>query len=127
MFKVMIKAMTNVDIDNIPESDRPSSADLTKWTGLQLVPVLSVGLPAPIDDLVLHAAPLPFALAKGGYDKMFKFLQKYAGEALDVARKFDLNRDDATHNLIFFIFLNGHGGFLRFFPIILKYVNTSGN
>jgi len=125
MFKVMIKAMTNVDIDNIPESDRPSSADLTKWTGLQLVPVLSVGLPAPIDDLVLHTAPLPFALARGGYDKMFKFLQKYAGEALDVAGKFDLNRDDATHNLIFFTILNGHGGFLRFFPIILKYVNTS--
>lgn len=127
MFKTLIKSLMNVDLDTVPEAERPSSGELTAWVGLQLLPVVGPGIfPWPIDDLIFHALPFSHVFTQSGYDKMVKFVHKYAAESLDVSQKFNVSREDAAHNLIFFTGLNALGGFAIFLPTIIQLVGASG-
>jgi hypothetical protein len=56
---------------------------------------------------------------------MVKFLERYAGETLASAEGHGITKEEAVHNLIFFIVLNGHGGFCRFFPIVIQQVGLN--
>jgi hypothetical protein len=57
---------------------------------------------------------------------MVKFVHKYAAESLDVSQKFNVSREDAAHNLIFFTGLNALGGFAILLPTIIQLVGASG-
>jgi len=123
MFRFLINAMTSANFDDpkIPDSEKPVCADLQKWVGFQLVPIANTKSPIYIEEL-LHVAPIPAKLTQGGYDKMVAFLQNYAQETLALGEPHGLAKDEIVHNLIFFLILNGHGGFCRFFPVILREV-----
>jgi hypothetical protein len=123
MFRFVINALTSADFDDprVLDSEKPVCADLQKWVGFQLLPIASTGSPIFLEEL-LHVAPIPAALTKGGYDKFVAFLQTYAHDTLSSAQSHNLTIPEAVHNLIFFLILNAHGGFLRFLPIILQQV-----
>lgn len=127
LFSFVINALTTARFDDssIPDAEKPVCGDLQKWAGFQLMPVIRTGAPIYIEEM-LHVAPIPASLTKGGYDKMVVFLQKYAAETLSIAEKFGLSQDEAVHNLIFFLILNAHGGFCRFLPVILREVAKNG-
>ena len=72
---------------------------------------------------LLHVAPILASLTKGGYNKFVAFLQNYASDTLASAQDHGLTKDEAVHNLIFFLVLNGHGGFCRMLPVILRKVS----
>jgi hydroperoxide dehydratase len=126
MFRFMINGMTSADLDDprIPDSERPNVAEMQKWCAFQLIPVINSGLPFYIDEL-LHIAPLPAKLSEAGYNKMVTFLESFADETLEIARNYGVDKKEALHNLIFFLVLNAHGGFCRFFPVILREVGKN--
>lgn len=127
LFRFSINAMTSADLDDvkIPGAEKPLIAELQKWVGFQLMPFINTGsVPIFVEEL-LHVAPIPAKLTKGGYDKMVAFLQNYADETLALGLNHGLTKEEAVHNLIFFLVLNGHGGFCRFFPVILREVGKN--
>lgn len=100
------------------------AGNLTLWIALQLAPGVSSGiLPKWLDELLLHTFRLPFWPAAGGYTKVFKFLETYATDMVDIAtRQHGLLKDDALHNLFFFINFNTHGGLNILFPSVISYL-----
>ncbi|CAK9857033.1 unnamed protein product [Sphagnum jensenii] len=96
------------------------------WTAPQLIPVTNIGLPQPIEQLFLHSFPLPFILVESPYNSLFKFISTYATDALAKANELGLNRDDATHNLLFFLSFNAFGGFNIFLPSVVKAIAGAG-
>nr|QCP71057.1 allene oxide synthase [Pohlia nutans] len=124
MFRFLVNAMTSADFDDpkIPDSEKPTCAELQKWVGFQLIPIGNTkAAPLYVEEL-LHVAPIPAKLTKGGYDKMVAFLQNYAQETLALGLSHGLAEDEIVHNLIFFLILNGHGGFCRFLPVVIREV-----
>nr|QCP71058.1 allene oxide synthase [Pohlia nutans] len=123
MFRFLVNAITSADLDDarVPDSERPAIADLQKWAGSQLIPVINTGSPVYLEEL-LHLAPIPAKFTKGNYDKFIAFLQNFAQDTLEIALSHGLNKEEAVHNLIFFLILNAHGGFCIFFPVILREV-----
>ncbi|XP_047952197.1 allene oxide synthase 3-like [Salvia hispanica] len=105
------------------------NSSLNTWLLLQLAPLVTLGLkfvPNFIEDLVLHTFPLPYFLAKSGYEKVHKAFQEEARELLDEAEKKGLSRDEASHNLMFVMGFNSYGGTKILFPALLKYVGGGG-
>jgi hypothetical protein len=95
------------------------------WTAPQLIPVTNIGLPQPIEQLFLHSFPLPFILVESPYNSLFKFISTYATDALAKANELGLNRDDATHNLLFFLCFNAFGGFNIFLPSVVRAIGEN--
>ncbi|GLJ05605.1 hypothetical protein SUGI_0021030 [Cryptomeria japonica] len=101
---------------------------VVKWIGLQLAPIASTGvLPKILEEVTIHAAPLPFLLVRGDYNKVYDFFWTYGKEALDAAeQQFGLKRDEACHNLVFNICFNTFGGMFVFFPILIQHISAAG-
>eukprot|EP01018_Ginkgo_biloba_P021187 Gb_19220 [translate_table: standard] len=85
-------------------------SNIKKWLGLHLAPIKSTGvLPKVLEELTIHAAPLPFWLVRRGYDKLYDFFWKYATRALDAAEEqYGLDIMEACHNLLFIICFNAY-------------------
>ncbi|KAJ8467005.1 hypothetical protein OPV22_029557 [Ensete ventricosum] len=109
---------------------RPSSTDLgstgptksTKWLFLQLCPLMTLGLPKILEDLLLHTFPLPSLIARCDYKALYKYFSSVAGSALDNAEKLGLKRDEACHNLLFATVFNSYGGMKVLLPGILGWL-----
>ncbi|XP_059072492.1 allene oxide synthase 1, chloroplastic [Cryptomeria japonica] len=101
---------------------------VVKWIGLQLAPIASTGvLPKILEEVTIHAAPLPFLLVREDYNKVYNFFWTYGKEALDAAeQQFGLKRDEACHNLVFSICFNTFGGMFVFFPILIQHISAAG-
>ncbi|KAE8727921.1 Allene oxide synthase [Hibiscus syriacus] len=105
-------------------TDGPSS--IAKWVLFNLAPVLSLGLPKYIEDLLLHTFPLPAFLVKRDYNKLYDFIYQSSGFVQDEAEKLGLSREEACHNLLFATCFNTYGGVKILFPSILKYIGQAG-
>lgn len=109
---------------------RPSSTELgatgpiksTKWLFLQLCPLMTLGLPKILEELLLHTFPLPPLIAKGDYKALYKYFSDAAGSALDSAEKLGLSREEACHNLLFATVFNSYGGMKVLLPGILGWL-----
>ncbi|XP_064996781.1 allene oxide synthase 2-like [Musa acuminata AAA Group] len=109
---------------------RPSSTELgatgptksTKWLFLQLCPLMTLGLPKILEELLLHTFPLPSLIAKGDYKALYKYFSDAAGSALDSAEKLGLSREEACHNLLFATVFNSYGGMKVLLPGILGWL-----
>ncbi|KAI3448069.1 hypothetical protein Pfo_004734 [Paulownia fortunei] len=105
------------------------NTNLDKWLFFQLAPLITLGLkflPNCVEDLLLHTFPLPYFGVKSGYEKVHDAFQEAAAALLDEAEKQGVNRDEATHNLLFLTGFNAYGGAKVVFPALLKYVGTAG-
>ncbi|XP_058069185.1 allene oxide synthase 1, chloroplastic-like [Magnolia sinica] len=98
-----------------------------KWVLFQLGPLLRLGLPKLLEELLLHTFPLPPFLVKKDYGRLYKFFYDSAGPVLDEAQKMGISRDEATHNLIFATCFNSFGGMKIFFPAIVKWIGRAGS
>lgn len=126
MFRFMINVLTSADLDDpkIPEAEKPTAENMKKWVGTQLIPVINTKMLPVLMEELMHLAPIPAKLTEGGYNQMVKFLQKYADETLEIATSHGLSKEEAVHNLIFFLILNAHGGFCIFLPVVLREVGN---
>ncbi|RRT49568.1 hypothetical protein B296_00040337 [Ensete ventricosum] len=109
---------------------RPSSTELggtgptksTKWLFLQLCPLMTLGLPKILEELLLHTFPLPSLIAKSDYKALYKYFSDAAGSALDSVEKLGLSREEACHNLLFATVFNSYGGMKVLLPGILGWL-----
>ncbi|MBA0747182.1 hypothetical protein Gogos_004112 [Gossypium gossypioides] len=111
-------------VDTKLGTDGPSL--IAKWVLFQLAPVLSLGLPKYIEDLLIHTFPLPSFLVKKDYKRLYNFFYESAGSVLDEAEKMGISREEACHNLLFATCFNTFGGMKIFFPNILKWIGNAG-
>ncbi|CAA2982935.1 allene oxide synthase 1, chloroplastic-like [Olea europaea var. sylvestris] len=105
-------------------SDGPNL--VSKWVLFQLHPLLSLGLPRPIEDGFLHNFSLPPFLIKKDYQRLYDFFYQNSTPVLDQAEKMGVSRDEACHNLLFATCFNSFGGMKFFFPNMLKWVGRAG-
>ncbi|XP_043714413.1 allene oxide synthase 1, chloroplastic [Telopea speciosissima] len=97
-----------------------------KWILFQLGPLFTLGLPQPAEDLLLHTFPLPPALIKADYKKLYDFFYEASVSILDEGEKMGIQREEACHNLIFATCFNSFGGMKILFPSILKFIGRAG-
>ncbi|KAH7290519.1 hypothetical protein KP509_30G051600 [Ceratopteris richardii] len=96
------------------------------WLGPQLAPIASVGLPQLLEEPLLHTFPIPYLTIAPFHSKTVKFFETYATELLDKAQEeYNIERNDALHNLIFTLVFNAFGGLLVFLPSLLGSVGRA--
>lgn len=104
-------------------NDGPSC--VKKWLALQLAPIASSGvLPKIVEEVTIHAVPLPPFLVREDYQRLHEFFD--ATEVLDTAQSFGVNREEACHNLLFMVCFNAFGGLMILFPNIIKRIVQVG-
>ncbi|CAL5205316.1 unnamed protein product [Lathyrus oleraceus] len=107
------------------KTDGPSI--VTKWTLLQLGPILTLGLPKCIEEPLLHTVRLPPALVKKDYQRLYDFFyEASSGPILDEAVRLGVSKEEAVHNLIFATCFNTFGGMKILFPNMLKWIGRAG-
>ncbi|XP_009778544.1 allene oxide synthase 1, chloroplastic [Nicotiana tabacum] len=97
-----------------------------KWVLFQLHPLLILGLPKVLEDLVLHTFRLPSALVKKDYQRLYNFFYENSTSILDEAERTGISREEACHNLLFATCFNSFGGMKIFFPNMLKWIGRAG-
>ncbi|KAB2083509.1 hypothetical protein ES319_A05G272300v1 [Gossypium barbadense] len=105
-------------------TDGPSL--ISKWVLFQLGPVLKLGLPKYVEELLIHTFPLPPALVKKDYQRLYDFFYESSGSIQDEAEKLSISREEACHNLLFATCFNSFGGMKIFFPNMLKWIGRAG-
>ncbi|KAJ8543960.1 hypothetical protein K7X08_025578 [Anisodus acutangulus] len=98
-----------------------------KWVLFNLHPVLTLGLPKVLDDLILHTFRLPPGLVKKDYQKLYDFFYENSGMILNEAEKLGISRDEACHNLLFATCFNSFGGMKIIFPNMMKSIAKAGS
>ncbi|KAL5712679.1 hypothetical protein ACHQM5_014825 [Ranunculus cassubicifolius] len=102
---------------------------ISKWVGLQLSPVIAMGLPyIPdiIEDFLLRTFRLPFFLVKSDYKKLYDIVVESSTSILDKAEEMGLAREQTAHMLISANFFNGSLGIQTFAPILIKWIGLGG-
>jgi hydroperoxide dehydratase len=99
---------------------------ISKWILFQLGPLLTLGLPPYLEDLLLHSFRLPHALVKSDYNRLAEFFRKSAGPVMDEAIRLGISQDEAIHNLVFAICFNTFGGLKFLFPSLIKWIGRGG-
>nr|ABD15176.1 allene oxide synthase 2 [Solanum tuberosum] len=97
-----------------------------KWVLLQLHPVLTLGLPKFLDDLILHAFRLPPLLVKKDYQRLYDFFYTNSANLFVEAEKLGISKEEACHNLLFATCFNSFGGMKIFFPNMMKSIAKAG-
>ncbi|KAG9440818.1 hypothetical protein H6P81_020983 [Aristolochia fimbriata] len=98
-----------------------------KWVLWQLGPILTLGLPMLVEELLLRTFPLPTFLVKRDYQKLYDFFYQVSGPVLEEAERLGISREEACHNLIFAICFNSFGGMKIFFPTLMKSIGRAGS
>ncbi|GMI96771.1 allene oxide synthase, DELAYED DEHISCENCE 2, CYTOCHROME P450 74A [Hibiscus trionum] len=99
---------------------------INKWMLFQLHPILSLGLPKYLDDLLLHTFRLPSFFVKNDYKRLYDFIYESSGFVQDEAEKMGLSREEACHNLLFATCFNAFAGMKAFFPSMVKWIGRAG-
>ncbi|TXG52302.1 hypothetical protein EZV62_021471 [Acer yangbiense] len=101
---------------------------ISLWVLLQLGPILTLGLPRPVEELLLHTFRLPPILVKKNYQRLYDFFYAAASSVhvLDEAERLGISREEACHNLIFATCFNSFGGMGILFPNLIKWIGRAG-
>ncbi|KAJ6844915.1 putative allene oxide synthase 1, chloroplastic [Iris pallida] len=99
---------------------------IMKWILFQLGPIMTLGLPNLVEDLLLHSVRLPPALVRKDYDRLAGFFRRAAGPVLDEAGRIGVSREEAVHNLVFSVCFNAFGGMNILLPSLVKWVGRAG-
>ncbi|XP_073006044.1 allene oxide synthase 1, chloroplastic-like [Typha latifolia] len=100
---------------------------ILKWVLFQLSPLLTLGLPSLLEDLLLHSFRLPPPLVKSDYDRLADFFRESAGSILDEADQLGISREEAVHNILFATCFNSFGGIKFLFPSLIKLIGRAGS
>ncbi|XP_048444464.1 allene oxide synthase 1, chloroplastic [Pyrus x bretschneideri] len=111
-------------------ADTPLGLDgpklVSKWVLFNLGPLLILGLPKFIEELVIHSFRLPPFLIKKDYQRLYDFFYESSSHVLDEAERLGVSRDEACHNLLFATCFNSFGGMKIFFPNMIKWIGRAG-
>ncbi|KAL4180407.1 hypothetical protein AMTRI_Chr13g125130 [Amborella trichopoda] len=99
---------------------------IQKWVAFQLYPILSLGLPTPIEEVLLRTTGLPTFLVKNDYERLFKFFNSSKTKPLEIADELGIDRVEASHNLLFATCFNTWGGLIIVLPGLMKWVGRAG-
>lgn len=108
-------------------SDGPSLVET--WLAAQLAPLGTAGLPKIFnyaEDLLLRTVPFPSWTVKSSYNKLHEGFCTAGTAILDEAERAGINRDEASHNLVFMLAFNAQGGLVNQFPILIKWLGLGG-
>jgi hydroperoxide dehydratase len=95
------------------------SSSVGKWLLLMLSPLFTIGLPWIIEEPLLHSVPLPSILVRKDYTAFYDYVFAAATNTLDAAESLGFTREEACHNLVFMMGLNGYAAFKLMLPTIL--------
>nr|CAD1822695.1 unnamed protein product [Ananas comosus var. bracteatus] len=111
IFSFLCRCMVGADPSADPTIAEFGFAMLDKWLALQLLPTQKVGvIPQPLEELLLHSFPFPFALVSGDYRKLYDFVEKHGGEVVRRAEaEYGLKKDEAINNILFVLGFNAFG------------------
>ncbi|KAK4348768.1 hypothetical protein RND71_031523 [Anisodus tanguticus] len=124
-FNFLARSLYGVNpLDTKLRSDGPKL--IGKWVLFQLHPLLILGLPKVLEDLVMHTFRLPPALVKKDYQRLYNFFYDNSTSVLDEVEKIGISREEACHNLLFATCFNSFGGIKIFFPNMLKWIGRAG-
>ncbi|GMP48010.1 hypothetical protein CsSME_00015514 [Camellia sinensis var. sinensis] len=98
---------------------------VTKWVVFQLGPLLILGLPKFVEELVIHTFRLPPALVKKDYQRLYDFFYDSSTLVLDEAERIGISREEACHNLIFATCFNSFGGMQILLPNMIKRIGRA--
>nr|ABC17856.1 allene oxide synthase protein [Lonicera japonica] len=99
---------------------------IRKWVLFQLSPLLVLGLPKLVEELVIHTFRLPPFLVKKDYQRLYDFFYNSSTFVLDEAEKTGISRDEACHNLLYATCFNSFGGMKILFPNMVKWIGRAG-
>ncbi|KAJ3670129.1 hypothetical protein LUZ60_010453 [Juncus effusus] len=99
---------------------------IMKWVVFQISPLLKLGLPTYVEDLLIHTFRLPTALVKSDYERLTEFFRASAGPIFDEADRLGISHEEALHNIIFAICFNTFGGMNILFPSLVKWIGRAG-
>lgn len=99
---------------------------ISKWVLFQLGPVLTLGLPKPVEELLLRTVRLPPALIKADYKRLYDFFYESSEAVFAEADRLGISREEACHNLIFTTCFNSFGGMKILFPNMIKWIGRAG-
>lgn len=124
-FNFLAKSLFGVNpVETNLGTDAPTL--IGKWVLFQLHPVLTLGLPKFLDDLILHTFRLPTFLVKKDYQRLYDFFYMNSSNLFIEAEKLGISREEACHNLLFATCFNSFGGMKIFFPNLLKSIAKAG-
>lgn len=124
-FKFLSRALYGTDpADTKLGLDGPGL--IQKWVLFQISPILVLGLPRFIEELVIHSFRLPPFLVKSDYQRLYEFFYESSGHVLDEAERVGIPREEACHNLLFATCFNSFGGMKILFPNMLKLIGRAG-
>ena len=106
-------------------SDGVTNSNL--WLFAQLSPLMTVGFPKLLEDILLHTFRVPSFLVKRKYQALYKYISSAATDALDMAQNLGLSREEACHNLLFAMIFNAWAAVKLLFPGILQYLAEAGS
>nr|AED99866.1 cytochrome P450 [Panax notoginseng] len=99
---------------------------ITKWVLFNLHPILTLGLPKLVEELLIRTFPLPPFLVQNDYNKLYEFFYNSSESMLKEAEKMGIPKEEACHNLVFATCFNSYGGMKILFPNIIKSIGQAG-
>lgn len=124
-FNFLARALHGVNpADTKLGSDGPKL--VSKWVLFNLHPLLVLGLPKLVEEVLIHSFSLPPALVKKDYDRLYEFFYESSGFLLEEAEKNGISKDEACHNFVFATCFNSFGGMKFLFPNMMKSIGRAG-
>ncbi|KAK9066697.1 hypothetical protein SSX86_014020 [Deinandra increscens subsp. villosa] len=109
----------------------PKLIDL--WVLFNLCPVIDVGLPELLQELLFHTFRLPAFLIKSSYQKLYAYIESVASPVVKQAETLGIPREEALNNILFAVCFNSFGEHFNYFdktPLIqtftLKWIGFAG-
>ncbi|EFJ20274.1 hypothetical protein SELMODRAFT_228572 [Selaginella moellendorffii] len=122
--KIALRFLTKTVLDkDATEGNALTETGIKLWIAPQIAPVLNAGLPAVIQEPLLHTAPIPFIIVAPEYHKIVRFFKANGERAVSLAVPHGIDPDEALHNLVFFICFNTFGGLTILWPALFKHVS----
>ncbi|KAJ0536076.1 putative hydroperoxide dehydratase [Helianthus annuus] len=74
-----------------------------------LGPILDLGLPWFLEELLLHTFRLPAFLIKSSYNKLYNYFESVATPIIEQAESLGVPKDEALNNILFAVCFNTFG------------------
>ncbi|GAV91801.1 hypothetical protein CFOL_v3_35187, partial [Cephalotus follicularis] len=101
LFKSLEKDLSSKGKANFGEANDQAAFNfllISKWVLFNISPLLTLGLPKLVEDLLLHSFRLPPSLIKADYQRLYDFFYDSSGFVLEEAERLGLLGEEACHN-----------------------------
>ncbi|XP_014490373.1 linolenate hydroperoxide lyase, chloroplastic [Vigna radiata var. radiata] len=123
LFTFLCKVLAGADTSRDPKIAESGHAMINRWLALQLLPITSIGILQPLEEIFLHSFAYPSFLVSGDYNNIYNFIKQQGKDAINRGEiGFGLTQEEAIHNLLFVLGFNSFGGFTVFLPSLIDAV-----